>query len=98
MKQTVLTVTLLLCLGAELVCLNSSNQGGAQLPPPSDTGRRTIETLDPLPDGTDGLLYSFGIAEAGGLDKFVTQGLSELGDLGVVRLIAIQRAMVEDGI
>lgn len=95
MKQTVLTVTLLLCLGAELVCLNSSNQGDTQLPPSSDTGESKIEILEPHPDGTDGLLYSVGIAEAGELDTFVTRGLSELGDLGVVRLIAIQRAMVE---
>ena len=51
MKQTVLTATLLLCLGAELVCLNSSNQGGTQLPPSSDTGGSEIEILEPLPDG-----------------------------------------------
>ena len=95
MKQTILTVTLLLYFGAELVCLNGSDQGSTQLPPPPDTREHEVEILKPLPGGTDGCLYAVGIAEVGTLDRFVTRGLSELGDLGALRLIAIQRAMVE---
>lgn len=64
MKQTVLNLIFCLCLGAGLVFLGCGSKG-AQLTSTTDNeGAREVQILEPHLDGTDGLLYTVGIAQS----------------------------------
>ena len=76
MKQTVLNLTLFLCVGVGLIFLGC---GGKEVDQSTiDPGAREVQILEPYPDGTDGFLY--------------TIGLGESRDLSVARSMATQRA------
>ena len=65
MKQ-VLNFTLFLCIGTGLIFLGCGS-GGAKVVSMTQTtseGEREIHILEPHPDGTDGLLYTVGIAQS----------------------------------
>ena len=76
MKQTVLNLTLFLCVGAGLVFLGCGAKGGSEST--TDPGARDVYILESHPDGTDGFLYTVGIAKS--------------QDLSVARSMATQRA------
>ena len=58
MKQTVLTLTLFLCVGVGLVFLGCAAQSTI------DSGASDVYILEPYRDGTRGLLYTIGIGES----------------------------------
>ena len=66
MTKKVLNFTLILCLGAGLIilgCGGGAAKGGSMNATSSD-GAREIQILEPHPDGTDGFLYTVGIAQS----------------------------------
>ncbi len=77
MKQTVLNLTLFLCLGVGLIFLGCGGKS-AEVPPTTDDDAREVQVLEPHPDGTDGFLYTIGIAQS--------------RDLSMARSMATQRA------
>ena len=58
MKQTVVNLTLFLCVGMGLVFLGCAAQSTI------DSGAPDVYILEPYPDGTRGLLYTIGISES----------------------------------
>ena len=66
MKRTVLNFTLILCLGAGLIFLGCGGGGTKVGSMTQDTseGTREVSILEPHPDGTDGFLYTVGIAQS----------------------------------
>ena len=58
MKQTVLNLTLFLCVGMGLVFLGCAAQSTI------NSGAPDVYILEPYPDGTRGLLYTIGISES----------------------------------
>ena len=65
MKQTVLNLILCVCIGAGLIFLGCG--GGTKIGSMTQTtseGAREVQILAPHPDGTDGLLYTVGIAQS----------------------------------
>ena len=76
MKQTVLNLILFLCIGAGLVFLGCGAKGGSEST--TAPGARDVYILESHPDGTDGFLYTVGLAES--------------RDLSVARSMATQRA------
>ena len=76
MKQTVLNFTQILCVSAGLIFLGCGGKGVDQST--ADSEAREVQILEPHPDGTDGLLYTIGIAQS--------------RDLSVARSMAMQRA------
>ena len=79
MTKQVLNSMLILCLGAGLIFLGCS---GRVNPTPhhggNGGGAQEVQVLSPHPDGTDGLLYTVGIAQS--------------RDLSMARSMATQRA------
>ena len=77
MKQTVLNLTLFFCVGVGLIFLGCGGKS-TKIPPTTDDGARPVQMLEPHPDGTDGFLYTVGIAQS--------------RDLSMARSMATQRA------